>query len=612
MMVPCPSTHPNAKSRSLRSTGARYILQHTPLRRTSFVYSWTRAPARRHACTCRPRSRPARGCWNCGPSAPRPLDLVSANIQHARRVAQRTASLVDDIVIDPTRFDDVEGWEQPDYHQFWLDVIDEFAAKVMFCDGWQFSTGCCIEFLRACTLGLPRRDENLNELSNDKGLPCWTTRSGGCSERDSRPTLSMTPLQCSTVARLSEALRSGERPLKDAGLEAIAQKGLNVARFISADPLGDVRFVRILPGGGRQATSLDEGIRDLFRSGATTVNVRCFRPDSDKGNPFDYGIASPSEALSIAEMRMADGFHVIVNETVRVDDGGVSGVSEGGIWEFSPNATPRVVETGNVCRLPSDLARGVLRTVYGTEPEIDDSAGLRVEFSIHPQSVGYSNTRTLIWELTEAADTFLAGPAIWPNPFSRHIGDKVFGLLIADALGLPVPYSMVLPRRLPPFTFGRETGSGLWWTRTAPAEPRPGLFSTVKGWTDVFDLLANEDPQGTDVSSVIYQESVRARHSGAAIPTAGGDDFVVEGVPGEGDRFMLGAEGPTPIPEHVRDHVIQLLRKASAAIGPVRVEWVHDGDQAWVVQMHMARGAHRTRGISCWHAGEWLDWVRSR
>jgi hypothetical protein len=64
--------------------------------------------------------------------------------------------------------EDVEGWEQPDYHTFWLDVIDTFAREVVFCDGWHFSTGCCIELARAHSRGLSLRDEQLSPLTHDK------------------------------------------------------------------------------------------------------------------------------------------------------------------------------------------------------------------------------------------------------------------------------------------------------------------------------------------------------------------------------------------------------------------------------------------------------------
>src|SRR4029453_19591588 len=97
-----------------------------------------------------------------------------------------------------------------------------------------------------------------------------------------------------------------------------------------------------------------------------------------------------------------------------------------------------------------------------------------------------------------------AGPArlgarlTWPNRFSRFLGDKVFGLLVADLLGLPVPATTAVGRRVAPFSFGRPTGSGERWLRTCPAEPVPGRFLTQRGRRRPFAPLAVEDPSGGD------------------------------------------------------------------------------------------------------------------
>lgn len=57
-------------------------------------------------------------------------------------------------VIDPTELD-VDGWSQSDYHRFWIEVLRNFVARVVFADGWQASIGCTLEYLVACDLGLP-------------------------------------------------------------------------------------------------------------------------------------------------------------------------------------------------------------------------------------------------------------------------------------------------------------------------------------------------------------------------------------------------------------------------------------------------------------------------
>ena len=80
-----------------------------------------------------------------------------------------------------------------------------------------------------------------------------------------------------------------------------------------------------------------------------------------------------------------------------------------------------------------------------------------------------------------------------PNRFSRMIGDKAFGLLMADRLGVAVPRTLVIGRRVAPFEFGQATGSAEVWLRTCPYEPHPGLYTTMQGWTEEGD---GEGPPG--------------------------------------------------------------------------------------------------------------------
>jgi hypothetical protein len=64
-----------------------------------------------------------------------------------------------------------------------------------------------------------------------------------------------------------------------------------------------------------------------------------------------------------------------------------------------------------------------------------------------------------------------------------------------------------------------------------------------------------------------------------------GYGVLVEGV---ADEFMLARMSPVTLPGAVvRD--VQQVGDRAAALGPVRFEWPHDGDQAWVVQMHLAQ-----------------------
>ena len=177
----------------------------------------------------------------------------------------------------------------------------------------------------------------------------------------------------------------------------------------------------------------------------------------------------------------------------------------------------------------------------------------------------------------------------WPNRFSRLLGDKAFGLLVADLLGLAVPATTVVGRRVAPFRFGRPTGTGERWLRTCPAEPVPGRFTTRRGWPDPFALLAGEDPSG-EVVAVLAQEGVAARWSGAALPSANGG-LLVEGVPGFGDDFMLARAAPAALPGLVLADVRRAGARAAGRLGPIRFEWAHDGHRVWVLQLHLATAA---------------------
>ena len=80
---------------------------------------------------------------------------VAHNRRRAYEAAARLRAVQSGMVIDPSRFADVPGWEQADYHTFWIMVIEQYAEKIFFLDGWQYSVGCTIEFCTAVQLGLP-------------------------------------------------------------------------------------------------------------------------------------------------------------------------------------------------------------------------------------------------------------------------------------------------------------------------------------------------------------------------------------------------------------------------------------------------------------------------
>ena len=396
---------------------------------------------------------------------------------------------------------------------------------------------------------------------------------------------------------------------KDEALDWLA-KSRNIAQFVSLRPeAGGLRlhFSRIegYEPNAAFGRPMDAVSALLAASREGAVNIRSYTPDSPRSREFVYGLRNMDDVSAEIERLAADGLHLIVNETVDVRDGGVSGVVLGDAVEFAPDDTPRCVERPGTASLPLPMGVAILEIVYGFRPEIDAGEDERIEFSIHPAARGVRRGHTLVWEREQGVAPAGRPVPRWPNRFSRHVGDKAFGLLVADQLGLPVPRATVVGRRVKPFSFGRCTGTPEVWTRTCPVEPEPGLFTTSRGWLDPFRLLQEEDPLGDRIASVMSQAAVRAKYSGAALADADGL-LVVEGRGGTGEAFMLGHAPPAPLPPEVEDDVREAYRRIEAALGPARFEWVHDGETLWVVQLHS--GGSKTRGdvIVPGEAGTWI------
>lgn len=397
---------------------------------------------------------------------------------------------------------------------------------------------------------------------------------------------------------------------KDRSLDRLAETG-NVAQFISFSPEdGRARqeFSRVA-GHTPNDPFLSErmALETLLRlSPEESINLRSFSPDDPRSREFIYGIKNLEDAVCALNRLLENGLFVIANETVDVRDGGVSGVSQGGVLEFAPDDTPRCVEKDGVASLPIAMGLSILETVYGFRPDLGSTEGVRLEFSVHPKPRGWRQTHTLLWEHEAIGPENHRAGLTWPNNFSRHIGDKAFGLLMSHAVGLPTPKTTVIPRRVAPFTFGSPTGSKVVWTRTCPREPEPGLYTTVKGWIDPFSLLAREDSGGGGISSVLCQAAVPAKFSGATIVTIDGA-LIVEGRQGEGDLLMLGVSPPEMLPATIIADVRAAHHRLDSALGPVRFEWVHDGERVWIVQLHLG-ATHSTSKILV--PGDADDWVR--
>jgi len=517
----------------------------------------------------------------------------------------------DRILINPAAFNRPE-WTQDDYRYFWGRVIERFADTVIFLKGWQYSSGCGYEFLRCSQNGLRAFKEDESALPRDEGCRLIEAavieiREVGAStlflERilnDLQKDASRLNGDRITARRRTPAVIQpiteivDRQHFKDIVLDQLATVA-NIAQFVSFGPERELpqRFLRI--NGVRpnhHYNTPEEAIAVLLAASPEgTVNVRGFWPDRTTGEPLVYGLSEVASVLETLREKASRHLYTIVNETIDTNDGGVSGVALGDFLEFAPQETPKCVEKPGICLLPRNIGLRLLQQTYGFRPALAYDQHSRVEFSLHPKRRGLCAEHTIIWEIENVQAAPISPIIQWPHKFSRFLGDKAFGLLLADALGLPVPRTMVVSRNVAPFMFGQETGTSEIWMRTCPEVRSPGKYETTYGWTDPFEILARHNhtrsPGDVRISAVLAQEAVHPIFSGSLMPRPILAPLV-EGVEGRGDAFMVGKVPPAALPNEVRRAVLELYSAAERQLGPVELEWVFDGTRAWIVQIHAA------------------------
>lgn len=496
-----------------------------------------------------------------------------------------------------------ENWSQNDYNAFWRLVMESMTREVIFCPGWHLSQGAAMEFLNAQELGIPTYTHEMVPIDIKEGINMI---------RESILEYARVDQDTTYMENIVAELRKLRGHFKDEGLEELASGGNNVAQFVSFAPDGSIRFARLQGDPDISGLHRMEILSLLLeKSPAGTVNVRSFDPHSPKGDPLAYGLSTVDAVNAEISGRLFDGKHVIVNETIDINDGGVSGVSLGNLVEFAPHDTPKCVEKEGTCSLTRQSARHILGTIYGIPMDrIASPRGipwtwgteLRVEFSTHLAPCGYLGERYLIWEVEEIPEEKVT-PAVdeitqWSNRFSRMLGDKAFGMLFASALaaGLNIPQTTVVSKEVPPFTFGRNVPGGKLWTRTCPVVRTPGKFPTEPRFTDPFAMMAECDREEPgSVASIIFCHGVPAKWSGSAIWQ--GEEIVIEGASGEGEDFMSGAALES-LPGDVITLVQREMEKIAQHVGPCDIEWVIDqGDEVWVVQMHRPKGVAKRQEL---------------
>lgn len=396
---------------------------------------------------------------------------------------------------------------------------------------------------------------------------------------------------------------------KDASLNYLADS-YNVAQFVSFAPEAGEPVQQYSRVVGYEANHIFHNLNDaiislLKESGSGTVNIRSFTATETQSREFIYGLSEISTIAEHIRRLTNEGAFTILNETIDVSDGGVSGVAMGDVVEFRPDATPRGVEKPGFVSLPRQWAKSLIKIVYGLDMDFPTDELTRVEFSIHPARCGWRKSHTIYWE----AEPLQILPQVtshlsWPNDFSRIMGDKAFGLLVAWLCDVKVPYTTVIGRRLAPFYFGTPTGTAEVWTRTCPSEQVPGKYTTVAGWVDPFRLISFEDPSHSSIASILSQHSVDSEWSGAMLEGADGE-FIIEGVEGFGDRFMQGEVSPQQLPLDVIVKVNGIAKSLREKIGSIRFEWAYDGYEVWILQLHLGRSSSTSTIIVPGEAKAW-------
>ncbi|MES0048725.1 hypothetical protein [Mesorhizobium sp. M0053] len=546
------------------------------------------------------------------------LDVVRLNASDIVETAARIRRSRYEVVVEPASLS-IKGWSQHDYLKLWARLIERHVKLMLFMPGWEYSIGCVTEFVQAVRHKIRTESLSGSTITLSDARRLLQAAIADLSRLDEIRILQLSALAANLTKLLGqlEAFAPtshivGVEPLrKDAALDVLADK-LNVAQFVSFAPHRGAPKQAFSRVAGETPNVTFKSVRQavealLHTSVGRSVNVRSYEPENPQSREFLYGLKETEQVVSAVERLTAEGLHTIVNETIDIHDGGVSGVAMGDIIEFAPDDTPRCVEKPGTALLPRGWGRELLTTVYGVPIAFDVPLNARLEFSIHPRPQGWKQTNMLAWEYAE--DEYVPSDAKtdWPNRFSRFLGDKVYGLLVAHHAGLPVPATTVISRRVAPFSFGRKTRSGETWIRTAPVEQVPGKFSTNQGWVDPFKLAQIEDPENNQLASLLSQQGVRQMYSGALIVSREGD-LIVEGKAGEGQTLMLGLSAPEELPPQIQIDIRELYARATAALGqPVRFEWVHDGEQAWIVQMHSGATQTSFNYITAESAKDWQE-----
>jgi hypothetical protein len=96
--------------------------------------------------------------------------VIEPNRAEARVLVRTLRGSLSGIIIDPTALSDIPGWTQANYHHLWARVVERYASRVVFGEGWQYSRGCAFEYLTAAQAGIATLDDRLRPIPIEQGI----------------------------------------------------------------------------------------------------------------------------------------------------------------------------------------------------------------------------------------------------------------------------------------------------------------------------------------------------------------------------------------------------------------------------------------------------------
>ncbi|MFQ9617746.1 MAG: hypothetical protein ACLRY8_20335, partial [Clostridium butyricum] len=224
-------------------------------------------------------------------------NVIKPNTQNAKYNAKKIREKTNKIVINPTNFEnEMLGWSQDEFYEFWDRVIKTLVNYVIFIDGWEFSIGCCFEVLSAIESGIEIYSQNEKALTiedvidklNDS-INIYKTSNLNDWKRINNVLEKVKKYKDSKYknSKCYKLIKKYDGNMKDEKLDyLVTNKIANVAQFISFEPDSDVktRFIHINNFDNNKEISIKKLIEKLILSAPSkSVNIRSFSEKTMKG-----------------------------------------------------------------------------------------------------------------------------------------------------------------------------------------------------------------------------------------------------------------------------------------------------------------------------------------